>query len=123
MLKRHVSILIQTVHESDWGDDFIKTFIRDMKELKWYIRQFLFMQLKLNVLMLGLTFLMSKLPDQQYSLIPTWVFGCMILTVINVTFPLGFIIRYLYEWKPMIHEKYKDYNLRDKYEFLHSRFK
>lgn len=94
-----------------------------MKELKWYVKHFLFMQFKLTVLMLGLTFLMSKLPDQQYSIIPTWVFGFMIIMVINITFPLGFIVRYLSEWKPQIHKKYKCDSLRSKYDFLHNRFR
>lgn len=93
-----------------------------MRELKWYIKQFLFMQIKLTVMMSGITYLMSKIPDQQYSMVPPWMFGIMVVIVTNIVFPLGFIVRYISEWKPMIHKKYNEKYLSNKYEFLLGRF-
>lgn len=93
-----------------------------MVELKWTIKRSLFMQIKINVMMLGITYLMSKLPDQQYSMVPTWAFGLMLPIGINIAFSLAFTVTYFSKWKPEINEKYKEEFLYNKYSFLHNRF-
>ncbi len=100
----------------------MKRFKRDMKILKPELKQVLKLLITINLLVTGFCWVMDKTPTVGTPIVTVFEMALLFYLAGNGGILIGFIVRYLTEWRTWIQEAFDEHEANEKYQFFSNRF-